>query len=119
MPAEMLPVQIGRLSEHDDAYLTMLHESTLPADSRAAIRQGRLSVMFEGDTAGSDRYYLLGFLSASDGASLDDGDSLLLACSRDDGALYLEHPETGRGLFYGYFEKLERILLQGKEVTRT
>ena len=119
MPAEILPVPIGSLSEHDNAYLTMLHESALPADSRAALRQGRLSGMFEGDAAGSDRYYLLGFLGASDGASLDDAGSLLLACSRDDGALYLEHPETGRGLFYGYFEKLERILLQEKEVTDT
>ena len=117
MPAELLPVPIGSLSEHDDAYLTMLHESALPADSRAALRQGRLSVMFEGDPAGSDDYYLLGFLSASDGASLDDGGSLLLACSRDDGALFLEDPQTGRGLFYGYFDKLERILLQEKEVT--
>jgi hypothetical protein len=95
----------------------MLHESALPGEARAALRRGRLATMFEGDAAGSDRYYLLGFLSASDGASLNDGDSLLLACSRDDGALYLEHPETGKGLFYGYFEKLERILLHEQAVT--
>jgi 2-oxoglutarate-Fe(II)-dependent oxygenase superfamily protein len=119
VPAEMLPVPIGTLSEHDNAYLTMLHESALSADSHAALRGGRLSVMFEGDAAGSDLYYLLGFFSASDGATLDDVGSLLLACSRDDGAIYLEHPETGRGLFYGYFDKLERILLLEKEVTDT
>lgn len=117
MSAEFLPIVIGGLSEHDDAYLTMLHESAVPAESRAALLQGRLAAMFEGDAAGSDRYYLLGFLSASDGASINDGDSFLLACSRDDGALYLEHPETGRGLFYGYFEKLERMLLHEKGVT--
>ena len=117
IPAEFLPIAIGSLSKHDDTYLTMLHESALPAESRAALRQGRLAAMFGGDAAGSDRHSLLGFLSASDGASLNDGDSLLLAYSRDDGALYLEHPETGRGLFCGYFEKLERILLRERAVT--
>ena len=47
---------------------------------------------------------------ASGGLGVHDRGSLLLACSRDDGALYLEHPETGRGLFYGYFEKLEKAV---------
>jgi hypothetical protein len=119
MPAGLLPITIGDLSEHDDAYLTMLHESSLPPESRAALRRGRLAAMVEGEAASADRYYLLGFLSAADGASLGDSGSLLLVCSRDDGALYLEHPETGRGLFYGYFEKLERILLHEKAVTDT
>jgi hypothetical protein len=66
-----------------------------------------MAAMFDGDAAG---YYLIGYISASDGASINDRDSLLLACSRDDGAVYLEHPKTGRGLFYGYFEKLEKAV---------
>ncbi|MFI7542399.1 2OG-Fe(II) oxygenase [Actinoplanes sp. NPDC049599] len=119
MPADLLPVAMAGLGEHDDAYLTVLHESALPPESRAELRRGRLAAMVAGDAAEVDRYYLLGFLSATDGARLGDAGSLLLACSRDDGALYLEHPETGRGLFYGYFEKLERVLLQEKAVTDT
>jgi hypothetical protein len=107
MPADLLPTPIGSLSEHDDVYLTMVHESALPAESRAALRHGRMAAMFDGNAAG---YWLIGYLSASDGTSINDPDSLLLACSREDGALYLEHPHTGRGLFYGYFDKVEKLV---------
>jgi hypothetical protein len=107
MRADLLPTAIESLGEHDDACLTMLHESALPAESRATLRHGRMATMFDGDAAG---YYLIGYLSASERAGLNDRDSLLLACSRDDGALYLEHPETGRGLFWGYFEELEKAV---------
>jgi hypothetical protein len=115
LPADLLPIQLGNLRGHDVAYLTMLHESALSDEARTALRHGRIAAMFQEGELGSDRYYLLGYLSASDKAGINDDDSLLLACSRDDGALYLEHPETGRGLFYGYFEKLERIFRKAEK----
>lgn len=106
LSADLLPMLFGSLQESDDAYLTGLHESAVPAESRAALRQ-RIAAMFDEDP---EVHYLIGYLSASAGASLDDAGSLLLVCSREDGALHLEHPTTGRGLFYGYFDKLEKAM---------
>jgi len=106
LKADLLPILFGSLQEHDDAYVTTLHESAVPAESRPALRQ-RIAAMFD---ESPESYYLIGYLSACDSASIDDRSSILLVCSREDGALYLEHPATGRGLFYGYFEKLERAM---------
>jgi hypothetical protein len=106
LPADLLPILFGGLRERDDAFVTLLHESAVPAEARDAVRR-RIAAMFDGDAAS---YYLIGYLSASEGARLDDRDSILLVCSGDDGAVFLEHPATGRGLFYSYFEKLENVM---------
>ena len=107
LPADLLPILFGGLQERDHAFVALLHESAVPVESRDALRQ-RIAAMFGGDAAS---YYLIGYLSARDGASIDDRSSILLVCSRDDGALYLEHPATGRALFYGYFDKLEKLMI--------
>jgi hypothetical protein len=51
-------------------------------------------------------YFILGYLNPYPSATLTDPGSKLLVCGRDDGAFYLEHPETGRALFCGYAEML-------------
>jgi 2OG-Fe(II) oxygenase superfamily len=112
IPAKLLPVSVGSLGEQGEAYLTMLDESALSADSRKTLRRGRLAGMFDQNTVDSNAFYVVGLISESDGTDLEDKDALLLACSREDGAIYLEHPVTGRALFYGYFDKLEQLLFE-------
>lgn len=107
---EFLPVRIGNLREGDNVQLTIAHESTLDAALRQRLRASRVAFMFA-DTAGElDRYFILGYVSATAGAAIGDEGCRLIVCGRDDGALYLEHPQTGRALFFGYVEMIGGLL---------
>jgi hypothetical protein len=104
--AGFVPIQI------DDAgmYVTILHEASLSEETRTAVRAEHMQSMFDSDPDLLDRYYVIGYVSALRDASISDREARLLVCSRDDGAVYLEHPQTGRALFCGYFERLERLI---------
>lgn len=107
---EFVPVEIGDLGEHGQAQLMIAHESSLDSGLRQRLRESRVAPMFP-DTPGElGRYFILGYLSAAQGAAIGDDGCLLIVCGRDDGALYLEHPRTGRALFCGYVEKIGGLL---------
>jgi 2OG-Fe(II) oxygenase superfamily len=111
LPAGLLPVQIGDQTDAW-AHVTVMHESTLPDELRTVVREGRVAAMFTGDGDGAplERCYIIGYVNSAAGKEITEDGSCLLVCGRDDGALYLEHPETGKALFCGYFEMLERLL---------
>ena len=107
---EFLPVRIGNPGEGDKAQLTIAHESTLDPELRQRLRASRVASMFA-DTVGElGRYFILGYVSAATGAAIGDEGCLLIVCGRDDGALYLEHPQTRRALFFGYVEMIGGLL---------
>lgn len=110
LPSHFLPVQVGNLSRGDQVHLTVVHESLLSAKAHTALRQGRIAAMFDAEPNNAGLKCVVGYFSGSDDASITDTDSVLLACGRDDGALYIESPETGRGIFWCYFDRLERML---------
>lgn len=112
VPAEFLPVRIQGLGEAF-AELTIAHEATLAPGLRDALRSGRVAKMFDERDRDLDRYYVMGYFSAAEGARIDDAGVSLLVCGRDDGALYLEHPETHKALFCGYAEMLEQLFRRG------
>lgn len=108
--SEFLPVEIGNLGERGQAVLTIAHESNLDPGLRQKLREYRVAPMFP-DTPGElGRYFILGYVSAARGAAIGDNGCLLVVCGRDDGALYLEHPQTRRALFCGYVEKIRGLL---------
>jgi hypothetical protein len=110
VPSHFLPVHVGNPSQGDRVHLILVHESLLSAKVRTALRQGRMVAMFDAEHDHAGVKYVVGYLSGSDDASATDTDSVLLARGRDDGALYIESPKTGRGVFWCYFDRLERML---------
>ncbi|HJT62156.1 MAG TPA: 2OG-Fe(II) oxygenase [Burkholderiales bacterium] len=110
VPAEILPVDIANLGERKQAHLTIAHESSLDAGLRQKLRESRVAPMFPDIPSELGRYFILGYLSAAEGAAIGDDGCQLVVCARDDGALYLENPRTGRALFYGYVEMIGGLL---------
>lgn len=106
IPVERLPVTLGNLSERDTAQLIVTHEATLESGLREKVRETRVARMFPESPGDLERFFILGYLGLSPSANLTDPSSKLVVCGRDDGAFYLEHPETGRALFCGYVEML-------------
>jgi hypothetical protein len=106
----LLPVQLGQLQDDAWAYLTIAHEESIDPVLRQALRASRVATMFPESMGGLENHYLLGFLRTTEAPSgFGEPESQLLVCDRRDGALYVEHPTTGRALFFGYAEMLEGL----------
>lgn len=108
--SEFLPVEISSLGEREHARLTIAHESSLEPGLRRKLRESRVARMFPDQPSELGRYFILGYVSAAEGAAIGDDGCLLFVCGRDDGALYLEHPQTRRALFCGYVESIAGLL---------